>query len=168
MTTPDPANRPPATLSPPGKVAAAVALACALAAPFEGLRNYAYIDPVGIPTICLGSTEGVKLGQYKTNEQCIALMGKEMTLRVETVNRCVPGLPVNMLAAWASAVFNTGYDLVCNVRTSTAARLLAAGRWLEACRQLPRWNQGTIAGIKTTLPGLTRRRNAEMQLCETP
>jgi len=156
-------------VNPPGRRTAAVlALATALAAPFEGLRNYAYLDPARIPTICYGSITGVKLGDHKTDEQCKALLGEEMLVRVQTVDRCVPGLPINMLAAWASAIYNTGEQLVCNVKTSTAARLLKAGQLIEACHQLLRWNKATVGGVLVPLPGLTRRRAAEEELCLTP
>lgn len=150
------------------RTAAALGIAVAIAAPFEGLRNYAYRDPVGIPTICYGSIQGVRMGQFKTTAECDALLGEEMAARVATVERCAPGLPVNMLAAWASAIFNTGDHLVCNPARSTAARLLRAGQLVEACRQLPRWNKATKAGVLITLPGLTRRREAEEALCLTP
>ena len=46
------------------------ALAIAIAAPAEGLRQVAYRDPVGITTICFGSTKGVKMGDTATFEQC--------------------------------------------------------------------------------------------------
>lgn len=146
----------------------ALSIAVAIAGPFEGLRNYAYRDPVGIPTICRGSIVGVKMGDYKTTPECEALFGKEMLERIEVVERCVPGLPINMLAAWASAIFNTGSAMVCNLKTSTAARLLKAGKFIEACHQLPRWNKATVKGFLIELPGLTRRRNAEEALCLTP
>jgi lysozyme len=153
---------------PQKKSVAALALAVALAGGFEGLRNWAYLDPVGIPTICYGSIKGVRMGDYKTTEECKKLLGVEMWERIETVERCVPGLPVNMLAAWASAIFNTGNALVCDVARSTAARLLKAGKWLEACRQLPRWNKARVGGQLIELPGLTRRRAAEEALCLKP
>lgn len=155
-------------IAPGKRGVAALAIATALAGGFEGLRNYAYLDPAGIPTICMGSIRGVKLGDYKTTEECKKLLGTEMWERVVTVERCVPGLPVNMLAAWASAIYNLGDHLVCDLKRSTAARLLKAGQWLDACRQLPRWDKATVAGALITLPGLTRRRAAEEALCLTP
>lgn len=155
-------------MTPAQRTTAALVAAIAIAAPFEGLRNYAYRDPVGIPTICYGSIQGVRMGDHKTTAQCEALLGKEMWARVLTVERCVPGLPVNMLAAWASAVYNLGDHLVCSPARSTAARLLKAGKWLDACRQLPRWNKATVLGVLTELPGLSRRRAAEMTLCVKP
>ena len=44
--------------------AIALTLATALAVPAEGLRQYAYKDPVGLPTMCFGSTAGVRMGDF--------------------------------------------------------------------------------------------------------
>ena len=43
--------------------------------------------------------------------------------------------------------------------------VLKAGDIPGACRQLPRWNRATVAGQSVVLPGLTKRRQAEMELC---
>lgn len=145
----------------PARIKVAVALAVAIVAPFEGLRTVAYRDPVGIPTICFGYTHGVRLGDRKTEQECAALLTAEVQTAVATVERCAPGLPPQQLAAWASAVYNVGPRIVCSPDKSTAARLLRAERHADACRQLPRWNRAM--GIE--LPGLTRRRQAEMALC---
>jgi lysozyme len=45
-----------------GAITGALALGTSLVAGFEGLRTRAYLDPVGIPTICYGHTNGVMLG----------------------------------------------------------------------------------------------------------
>ena len=58
---------------PSRRKAIALALAVALAAPAEGLRQVAYRDPVGIPTICFGSTRNVHMGDTATVEQCKTL-----------------------------------------------------------------------------------------------
>ena len=41
------------------------------------------------------------------------------------------------------------------------------GEWMikQACMELPRWNKAKIAGIAVTLPGLTKRREKERDLC---
>lgn len=52
------------------QIAGAVTLAIVLVAGFEGIRRTSYRDPVGIPTICYGHTQGVKLGQTKTQAKC--------------------------------------------------------------------------------------------------
>ena len=148
------------------KRAAALAAACALAIPAEGLRTKAYRDPVGIPTICFGATKGVQMGDVATVEQCKALLTKEMLESIDAVDRCVPNLPINVLAAMADAVFNLGPKIACDTRTSTAARKLKAGDFVGACNELPRWDKAKmpIVGL-VPLPGLTKRRALERELC---
>ena len=142
-----------------------VALATAIAAPAEGLRTKAYRDPVGIPTICFGSTKGVKMGDTATPEQCRQMLTAEMLESVDQVDRCVPGLPPHVAAAFADAAYNLGPAIVCDRTRSTAARLLASGRLVDACRELPKWDKARVAGVLVALPGLTKRRAAEMDLC---
>jgi len=103
------------------------------------------------------------MGDYKTTAECKALLTHEMREFVETVDRCAPGLPPNALAAFSSAAFNVGPALTCG--DTTAARLLRQGHWREACDQLPRWNKARVAGQLVELPGLTKRRAAERELC---
>lgn len=146
--------------------AVALTLATAIAIPAEGLRQYAYYDPPGILTVCYGHTgpDVVKKRKYSLDE-CKALLSADMLHAVLIVERCVPGLPVKVLAAFADAVFNIGPKVACDHKASTAARLLSAGNIEAACNQLPRWNKSTIAGVLTALPGLTKRRAKEQVLC---
>lgn len=153
-------------MTPRGKrISTALALAIAIAIPAEGLRQVAYYDPVGILTICYGDTNNVKPNQFASIDECKARLDKEMTDAIEQVERCVPNLPVNVLAAFGDAVYNIGPRIACDTKNSTAARYLAAGQYGDACAQLPRWNKARVAGAMVTLPGLTKRRNAEMALC---
>lgn len=154
-----PEPKPPA--SPSRKTAAAAAIAVAIAAPAEGLRHYVYSDPVGIPTYCFGETHNPVPGRFYTTDECKALLNDRMIGAVAAVDACVPGLPVSVLGAFGSAVYNMGPTIACNTIQSTAARLLKAGSYVQACNQLPRWN--TAHGI--ALPGLTVRRNVERTAC---
>lgn len=149
----------------PRKLPAAVALAVALAAPAEGLRQWAYHCPAGKLTVCYGSTTDVQAGRPYSIEECKAMLDAEMLATVQQVERCQPGLPDRVLAAFADAAYNIGAKVACDRRASTAARLLAAGRYEEACNQLPRWNRATVAGASVPLPGLTKRREAERRVC---
>lgn len=146
--------------------AAATAIAIAIAAPAEGLRRVAYYDPPGVLTVCRGHTgaDVVKDKVYSLAE-CDALMDEDMRKAVDGVERCVPGLPVNVLAAFSDAGFNLGLKIACDKNASTAARYLAAGRLIEACKELPKWDKARVAGVLIPLPGLTKRRNLEMQIC---
>ena len=150
----------------PGKRAAAAALAVAIAIPAEGLRQWAYYDPPGILTVCYGSTTAVEKGRRYSLEECRARLDADMAAAVSTVDRCQPGLPEHVLAAFSDAVYNMGPTIACSLARSTAARLLAAGRIAEACAELPRWNKAVVAGQLVELPGLTKRRAAERALCE--
>ena len=147
------------------KRAIAAAIATAVAIPAEGLRQFAYYDPPGILTVCYGSTTDVQRGRQYTLDECKARLDADMLGAISAVDACVPGLPVNVLAAFGDAAYNIGPKVACDTKHSTAARLLKAGDIAGACQQLPRWNRATVAGVSVELPGLTKRRAAEMALC---
>ena len=147
------------------KKAIALALATALAVPAEGLRQYAYRDPVGLPTVCFGSTKGVKMGDFRTIPECKALLDKEMMDVINAVDRCQPGLPTEVLAAFSDAAYNLGATIACDTSKSTAARFLRAKDYKSACGQLLRWDKARVAGVMVSLPGLTKRRALERDLC---
>jgi GH24 family phage-related lysozyme (muramidase) len=152
-------------MTPNQRKAAALAIAAAIAIPAEGLRQVAYRDPPGILTVCYGSTTNVQPGKVYSLAECKARLDADMLAAVDAVERCAPGLPVNALAAFSDAVYNIGPTIACDKTRSTAARLLAVGMVEDACRQLPRWNKATVAGQLVELPGLTKRRAKEMELC---
>ncbi|MFM7011771.1 MAG: lysozyme [Betaproteobacteria bacterium] len=141
------------------KRAAWLAIAIASVGSFEGLRRVAYLDPVGIPTICFGETSGVKLGQVKTVEQCKDMLEDRLLLADRHVRSCtkVP-LPDYRRAALVSFAYNVGGSAYCN---SSLVRKLNAGDTVGACQELNRWVYAK--GIK--LPGLVARRGEEYQMC---
>lgn len=143
------------------RYAAILGAAATLAAGFEGLRQYAYYDPRpgdAILTVCYGSTTDVQKGKKYSIEECKARLQDDMAEAVRIVERCHPGLPDNVLIAFADAVYNIGPKVACK---STASKYLAAGDYTRACNELPKWNKAN--GV--VLPGLTRRREAERQIC---
>lgn len=148
------------------KKAALVAAIAAIAAPAEGLRHYAYRDPPGILTVCYGHTgSDVKKGVKYSDEQCLALLKDDAADALADFDRCVPGAPDPVRIAFGDAIYNLGPTIACNTRKSTAARLLKAGDYVAACKQLPRWDKTRLAGMVIALPGLTKRRHAEMAKC---
>lgn len=146
------------------RIAKVLALATSLAVPAEGLRQWAYKDPgPGILTICYGHTgPDVTLGKKYSLDECKGLLNDDMLKAVEQVERCHPGLPENVHAAFADAVYNLGPRVACE---STASRYLASGNYEAACKELPKWPYAKVAGVSVKLPGLVTRRNAEMMLC---
>ena len=150
------------------RVSAAVAIATLIAVPMEGLRQYAYYDPPGILTVCYGSTTDVVKGKKYSLDECKQRLDDDMLNAVLTVERCVSGLPANVLAAFGDAVYNIGPKIACDKQRSTAARKLASGDIEGACKELPKWNKARVGGVMVPLPGLTKRRNWEMAVCLEP
>lgn len=158
------------------RIAAAVLAATPVVAYFEGRHLFAYLDPVGIPTICEGWTHGVKLGDTATPEQCDAFTQQGLEEAARIFERWVPArvieqMPTTSVAAFLSLIFNTGpgapgvkdgFVWLKNGRHSTLLQHLQAGRIADACAELSSW---TRAGGRQ-LGGLVRRRAAERELCE--
>lgn len=148
------------------KAGLAVVIAASIAIPAEGLRQVWYVDPVGVDTVCYGTTTNIDKTKRYTKDECMALLSKDMAEAVRQVDACVPDLPIGVLAAFSDAVYNLGPKIVCNTSASTAARMLRAGDLKGACGQLPRWNKGEVLpGVFVALPGLTKRRAREMEIC---
>jgi lysozyme len=143
------------------KGTAAAALACAVVGGFEGLRQTAYRDVVGVATICYGETRGVKMGMTATKEQCNDMLLKGLQDFEAGVVRCAPGLayaPDARIVAHVSLAYNIGVGAYCK---STVARRQNAGDVAGSCDAFLMWDKAK--GIR--FPGLTRRRQAERELC---
>ncbi|WP_426196207.1 lysozyme [Massilia sp. DWR3-1-1] len=139
--------------------AAWCAIAVTCVSGFEGLRQVAYRDPVGIPTICFGETKGVKLGQRATLAECQGMLADSLELANRGVDACIRApLTDYRRAALVSFTYNVGQGSLCG---SMLARKINAGDTAGGCNELSRW---TFAkGIQ--LPGLVKRRAAERDMC---
>lgn len=141
------------------KGAAAGALAVALVGGFEGLRLNAYRDVVGVPTVCYGETRGVKMGDKHSKAECDAMLLKGLQDFERGVLACAKAeMPDARLVAHVSLAYNIGVGAYCK---STVVRRLNAGDVRGSCDAFLMWNKAR--GI--TFPGLTRRRQAERELC---
>ncbi|WP_169294751.1 lysozyme [Advenella sp. EE-W14] len=139
--------------------AGAVTIATVAVSDFEGRSNKAYRDVVGIPTICDGYTHGVKMGDYKTDAECDALLRKELQASFSVVDSAVKvSISEPTKAALASFVYNVGAGAF---RSSTLLKKLNSGDRIGACNELKRW---VYAGGKKW-NGLIKRRDAENWLC---
>lgn len=141
-----------------------VATTAGMAAGYEGLVMRPYNDVVGVRTVCFGHTGNVQERPYSRAE-CEALLRKDMGQAWDIVNKCQPGLPFGPAVAFTDAVFNMGPTIACSTTGSTAAQLLRAKRYEEACRQLPRWSKARVAGNMVELRGLKLRREHFMNFC---
>ncbi|MBI1425775.1 MAG: glycoside hydrolase family protein [Gammaproteobacteria bacterium] len=144
-------------------IGAGVGAAMAIAVPFiavhEGFRPAAYLDPVGIPTICYGHTAGVVIGQVKTKAECDLLLALEIEDGFAILDRYTDTpLTTEQRVAFASFIYNVGEG---SFRRSTMLKKLNAGDVTGACNELPRW----VYAKGKKLPGLVKRRDAEKELC---
>lgn len=142
------------------KAAAWVALCVGCVSGAEGLHQYAYRDPVGIPTICFGETKGVRMGDTKTVSECRAMLSDDLLADYgPAVDKCITHpLPPGRKAAYTSAAYNLGAGAFCKSRM---ARLENADDFAAACNALLLYNRAH--GV--VLPGLTARRETERKLC---
>lgn len=126
----------------------------------EGYRGDAYIDPVGIPTIGFGTTEGVKIGDRTTVERSLVRALDDADKIGKAIARCIT-VPLYEYewSAYVAFAYNVGPTAFCR---STLVRKLNAGDYAGACAELSRW---TKAGGRE-LPGLVKRRSQERAMCE--
>lgn len=135
-----------------------------LIARWEGLRLDAYLDVVGVPTICYGSTRGVKLGMAKTKAQCDAMLRAEVNeyregwLEYLERQALIHWLPPTREAAYTSLAYNVG---IRAAGRSTATRRLNKGNIAGGCKAIGWWNKAGGRVIR----GLVNRRTDETKLC---
>lgn len=128
---------------------------------WEGMRTTAYLDVVGVPTVCFGETRGVKLGDRYTPDECRAMLGDGLADFERQMQACLPNhaaIPDPAYVASLSLAYNIGAGAFCR---STLAGHLRAGNIRAACDQFPRWNKAGGRVIR----GLELRRAAERELC---
>lgn len=144
-----------------------------MAVPFittkEGIRLTAYLDVVGVPTICGGLTSAAGIKVYigmspMPLAECMLLMRVKVAeyrngvikyMTVDTLNKRYP--PARD-TAYTSLAFNAG---VATVGKSTATKRLNAGDISGGCEALTWYNKAGGRVIR----GLVTRRAEEKELC---
>lgn len=128
-----------------------------------------YTDTVGRGqplTVCNGITgKGVVAGRWYTPAECYKLersryVEAERTARLlfrhwDSYDPFTQGVFIDF-------IHNKGADAL---RTSTLLRKANAGDLSGACRENPRWNKGTVAGVLQVLPGLQIRGDSNDEVC---
>lgn len=122
---------------------------------YEGIRLKAYLDSVNVPTIGVGHTLGVHMGDVITQDQVEEFLRADLEDAEYAVNKYVL-MPINQdqFDALVSFVFNLGSGAF---KGSTLLKRLNAGLYREAADEFLKWNR---AGNRV-LPGLVARRAAE-------
>lgn len=166
-----------------GAVAASALLAFTPA--WEGRELKTYRDLGGVLTYCDGATENAIWGKTYTPAECDAQLDRDLERHADGISRCVrmDRLTTGQKVAFVDAAYNIG---VANFCGSSMARQANAGDMRGSCDALLAWNKitvmrpvigpdgkpikdasGRIVMRKVTeeVRGLTRRRQAEREIC---
>lgn len=135
----------------------------------EGYKPDAYIPTKGdVPTIGFGTTGGVKIGDKTTPERALVRLLDDASRFEKAVKTCAP-VPMYQreFDSYVSFTYNVGPNNFCN---STLVKLLKAGDYDGACKQLLRWTyyQGKDCKLqenKKLCGGLVERRQREYEQC---
>lgn len=141
-----------------GAVAATALLAFTPA--WEGTELTTYRDLGGVLTYCTGATESAQWGRTYTPAQCRAQLDRDLERHAAGIAKCIPmdRLTDGQKVAFVDAAYNIGVSAFCG---SSMARRANAGDMAGACNALLMWNK--VGGKEVR--GLTRRRQAERELC---
>ena len=130
----------------------------------EGMVKAVYLDPIGIPTACVGHTATVTqadVGKQLSEEVCLRLLSRDTHDAQAAVKRSVTApITQSQYDALVSFAFNVGGGAL---HSSTLVRKLNAGDCWGAGAEFPRWNKAR----NRILPGLVKRRAYERNLFET-
>ena len=140
--------------------ASAAAIVTAFVAQHEGLRQWAYRDPVGVLTACYGHTgPDVQPSQTYTPAQCREMLERDLARHAQALACIHRPLTDGQKAAFVSFAYNVGPQAFCG---SSLVRKANAGDMAGACAELDKW----VYAKGQRLPGLVKRRAAERAMCE--
>jgi lysozyme len=127
---------------------------------FESLELKAYLCPAKVWTIGYGHTQGVDKDDVISKEQAEQLFEGDVREFEQGVKKLIKvDVTENQLAALVSFAFNLG---IYALSKSTLLRKLNERDYNSAANEFGRWIYA--GGNKAPLPGLIRRRKAEMEL----
>lgn len=147
-----------------GKPLRWIAACAVLVGGFEGLSTTSYHDKLanGLPTICYGETEGVRMGDHYTVKECQDLLARKLERYWHEIE---PSIHVttsdNEKIAYTSFAYNVGSGAFMR---SSALKALNAGMHREACHDLLVYNRTRSVGY---VKGLDIRRHKEDAVCLT-
>ena len=148
-------------------------LATRLIEEFEGIELEAYLDPVGIPTICAGLTrypngEPVRMGDQCDYRICKAHLQELLKTQFVPAMECIPGwdrLGPQRQSVLLSFAWNLGAKFYGSAGFESITRVLKEGATkAEHYQQMPQALSLYVKAGGRTLPGLVKRRHREGEI----
>jgi lysozyme len=134
----------------------------ALIKKFEGCKLSAYTCPAGKLTIGFGHVMQAHEPQKISMDQAERLLDIDIAIALTKIKKLVKvSLTDNQIQALVSFVFNVGEG---NFSCSTMLKKINSKDYAGASREFLRWDKARVNGKMQSLPGLTKRRLAEMEL----
>jgi len=128
----------------------------------EGVASEAYLDTAGKPTLGVGSTRNVQMGDTADDQQINKMLSEDLSVVDEDYNKLVTAkLNPNQEAAVKSLLFNIGGPQFAN---SKARAALNAGDMEAFKKEAAEFRK---VGDKV-VPGLVNRRTQELALFDSP
>lgn len=131
---------------------------------FEGFSPVRYLCPAGKSTISFGHVirDGEHFDEPMTESEGLSLLLMDLpSYEAHVLDLVEESMTQGMFNALTSFVYNLGPHAL---ETSTLLKLLNAGSETAAADEFLKWDKATVNGKKITLPGLTRRREAEREM----
>lgn len=132
---------------------------------FEGCKKTAYLDVGGVATIGYGHTKNVKLGDKLSLTACEELLKSDLVVCENVINQYIDSGYVfnqNQFDALVSFCFNLGSG---NVRKLLSGR---KNNYTAIAKAIPKYCHAKVNGKMMIVKGLLNRRNAEVNLFNSP
>lgn len=146
-----------------GKSLKWIAACAVLVGGFEGLSTTTYHDKLahGLPTVCYGETEGVKMGDHYTKQECLDMLANKLPRYWQEIEPSIRvQLSDNEKIAYTSFAYNLGSGRFI---TSSFLVKLNHGDHVGACKGMLVYDRS----MGVVRKGLDNRRRKEAEVCLT-
>lgn len=111
----------------------------------EGYSTSAYLDSAGVPTVCYGSTTGVKYPSTLTDAECTARLKSDLTTHLKALDKLPNDLPDAVVLGSIDFAYNIG---VSGFKNSSVHAALLRKDYQEASANVLKWKYITVNGRK--------------------
>lgn len=111
----------------------------------EGYSTSAYLDSAGVPTVCYGSTTGVKYPSTVTDAECITRLKSDLESHLKALDKLPSDLPDGVILGSIDFAYNIG---VSGFRNSSVHSALLRKDYQAASASVLKWKYITVNGRK--------------------